>query len=324
MNTKLISILAIAALALSGLTGCASTGRQVNREAPVSPEVLREAKDMIDSTRQTNALLYRLSTAAAVDCAAADAPYRAPFSLMFNAQDIKSDELRTAIFRVSGIAELPTLQAHAPAVSRYEGARIVTINRQSTTNLNKAFKAMRDAVSANQSIELTMDDGRSLTALPLPACPTLVFTDYAGQVAEPISGGGVEVTPKSWLQLARNDDERAFILARSIYFTGAEGEAKLFHALLGGAAVSGVLKGLTFGLSALVIDPKTLAVRARRSANRAGADAFALRVMQRAGFDRHAALALAQRSLDEGGAWPRDCDELKFDAARLAALKRNL
>ncbi|MGZ8291001.1 MAG: hypothetical protein ACXW2U_14565 [Telluria sp.] len=316
---------ATAILALAGLaTGCASTTRQVDRNAPVSAALLDEAKFVTDSARETNELMYRLSTAAGDACAASDAPYRAPFSLLFNAPDEKSDALRTAIFRVSGLAELPAIQAHDTAVSQYDGARIVSINRTGTINLARAFAAMQEAVRDNKPIELALDDGRTLSATPVAACPSLAFTDFGGSTSEALASGAVEVTPRSWVQLARNRDERAFILARSIFFTGAEGEARLRHALYAGAAVSGVLRGLTFGVSGLIVDPKAIAVRVRRSANRADADAFALRLMQRAGFDRAAALALAERSVSEGGAWPKDCDELKFDAERLATLKANL
>lgn len=321
MQSRCITLLA-GALLLAGLGGCAATGQRVERDAQVSDSALREARYRIDATRDTNALLYRLSVAAAAECAQDDAVYRAPFSLLYNDAAAESAELRSAVFRVAGIAELPALQAHSPALQGYDGAHVVSINRTAADNAGKTLAALQKTAAAHGALELAFEDGRTLAVQPQPACPSLVFTDYSGRLKEAVGAGHVELTPKAWLQVTHGADERAFVLARSIYFTGAEGEARLRHALYGGAAVSGVLRGLTFGLSALVVEPKTLAVRARRSANRLDADAFALRVMTRAGFDPHAAVALARRSLDEGGAWPGDCDELRFDAGRLAALER--
>lgn len=323
MTAKMMSVLAISVLALAGLTGCAST-RQVQRDAPVSAAMLDEAKYQMDTARRTNTMLYRLSTAAADQCRVTDAAHRAPFSLLFNGANT-SEELRTAIYRVSGVAELPVIQAHLPELSAYDGARVLTVNRQSTNKINKVYSTLREALENKGSLELTLDDGRSLTTKLVAACPSFVLTDYTGQLKEPFNNfNGFEVTPRSWLQLARTDDERAFILARSLYFTGAQGDPKLRHAFYGGAAASGVLRGLTFGLGNLVFDPQTIAVRLRRSADRRDADIFALIVMRRAGFDPQAALAFAQRSIDEGSAWPSEAEELKFDLDRLAALKGKL
>lgn len=323
MTAKIMSTLAISVLALAALTGCAST-RQVQRDAPVSAATLDEARYQIDTTRQTNAMLYRLSTAAADQCTITDAAERAPFSLLFNGANT-SEELRTAIYRVSGAAEQPVMQAHVPALKAYDGARVLSVNGQSTDNINKVYSTLRKALENKSSLELTLDSGHSLTITPVPACPSFVVTDYSGRLKEAFNNfNGFEVTPRSWLQLARTEDERAFILARSLYFTGAQGDPKLRHAYYGGAAVSGVLRGLTFGLGNLIVDPKAIAVRLRRSADRKDADAFALNVMRRAGFDPLAALAFAQRSIDEGSAWPSEAEELRFDLDRLAAFKDKL
>lgn len=324
MTTRAISILVLSVV-LAALTGCASTTRKVERDTPVSAAALAEARSLMDSTRETNALLYRLSVAAADQCTASDAPHRAPFSLLFNGANVPSEELRTAVYRVSGVAELPVVQAHLPVLRTYDGARIVSVNKQSTSNLNKVYTALHDASVDNRTLELTLDDGRTVTAAPVAGCSSMVLTDYSGLLKEPFNTfGGTEVTPKSWLQVTRNEDERAFVLARSIYFTAADGDAKLRHAFYGGSVVSGVFRGLTFGLGPLIVDPKTVAVRMRRRSNKEEADAFALVAMRRAGFDPQAAHAFAQRSIDEGKSWPGDTDELKFDAPRLAALKRAL
>jgi len=324
MSMKTMAALALAVLTLAGLTGCASTIPDVKRDAPVSSAMLEEATFMVNSTRQTNALLYRLGAAAADQCTTTDAAHRAPFSLLFNGAN-PSEELRTAIYKVAGVAELPLLQTHVPELKAYEGARVRTINRQATGNINKVYAALRTAFEKNDRLELVLDDGRSLSTVPTAACPSFVLTDYSGKLKEAFNNfNGTEVTPRSWLQLAHTEDERAFILARSIYFTGADGDPKLRHAFYGGSAASGILNGLTFGLGTLVADPKQIAVRMRRSANRSDADAFALTVMRRAGFDPQAALRFARRSIDEGSAWPHEADELKFDADRLAELQRSL
>lgn len=323
MTLKMLVILAATAMTFVSLNGCSTAQRKLDRDAPVSAAMLEQARMQVSTTRQTNSLVYRLSTAALDQCANSSVRLRAPLSLLFN--DSASDQMRTAIYRVSGMAELPVIQAHTAALSAYEGERIATINGQATSNLNKAFNAMNDAVRSNTPVELTLEDGRMLKESPVAACQTTVFTDYSAQLKEAFNTlGGTELTPKSWLQLARDDNERAFILARSIYFTGAEGESGLRYALYGGAVVSGVIRALTFGVGTLLVDPKTVAVRMQRSAHRADADAFAIVAMRRAGFDPLAALAFAQRSIDEGKSWPADSDELKFDAARYAALQRTV
>lgn len=322
MTLKMMATLAATFVTFASLSGCASPLRKLDRDAPVSAAMLEQARFQVNTTRQTNSLVYRLSTAALEQCADASVRLRAPLSLLFN--DNASDQMRTAIYRVSGMADLPVIQAHTAALNEYEGERITAINGQATSNLIKAFNAMNEAVRSNNPVELRLEDGRVLKELPVAACPTTVFTDYSSQLKEAFNTlGGTELTPKSWLQLAHDDNERAFILARSIYFTGAEGESSLRHAMYGGAVVSGVIRALTFGVGTLLVDPKTVAVRMQRSANRIDADAFAIRAMRHAGFDPHAAMVFAQRSFDEGKAWPADSDELKFDAARLAALKRN-
>lgn len=77
-------------------------------------------------------------------------------------------------------------------------------------------------------------------------------------------------------------------------------------------------------MGGLLVDAKTIAVRLQRRASRSDADVFAVKAMRRAGFNPHAAVVFAQRSLDEGQAWPADSDELKFDGERIAALKRSI
>ena len=130
MTMKMMAAIALSGCVLAGMTGCAST-RQVQRDIPVSAAMLDEANYQVDSTRHTNAMLYRLSTAAADQCTATDASHRAPFSLLFNGANT-SEELRTAIYRVSGTAELPVIQAHVPELQAYDGARVLKVNRQST------------------------------------------------------------------------------------------------------------------------------------------------------------------------------------------------
>lgn len=323
MTLKTMAAMALAGCVLAGMTGCAST-RQVQRDKPVSAAALEEAKYQVDTTRRTNALLYRLAIAAADMCMATDASHRAPFSLLFNGANT-SEELRTGIYQVSGVAELPAIQAHAPDLQAFDGARVVMVNRQSTDNINKVYSRLRDAFENNESLELTLDDNRSVTTKPVPACPSFVVVDYSGRLKEAFNNfNGYEAIPRYWLTLARTEDERAFILARSLYFTGAEGEAKLRHAFYGGAAVSGVLRGLTLGLGNLIVEPRTIAVQLRRNGERSDADLFGLNAMRRAGFDPQAALQFAQRSIVEGGTWPSEADELRFDADRLAALRRSL
>lgn len=323
MKTTMIATLAAACVAFSSLSGCASTARKLKRDTPVTQEQLDQARYEVTTTRQTNLLVYRLSTAAVGQCADASVRMRAPLSLLFNSN--ASDAMRTAIYRVSGMEDLPVVQAHTAALTPHEGARIVSINGQSTADPNKAFNAMNEAVHGNRPIELVLDDGTVVKEMPVPGCPTVVLTDYSAHVKEAFNTlGGTEVTPRSWLQLAQNDNERAFVLARSIYFTGSSGESSLRHALYGGAVVSGLIRGLTFGVGNLLLDPKTVAVRMQRRAYRPEADAFAVQAMQRAGFDPQAALVFAQRSLVEGKSWPEDSDELKFDAARIAALRQSM
>jgi hypothetical protein len=314
--------IAIAAIGTTLLSGCA-TSRPVDRTLHVSDETRQEVKRLLGQERQSNQLVYRLSTVGADQCADAPLRYRTPFSLLFNSPALPSAEMRTAIFQEAGIDSQALFQAHLPEFERYDGAHVVAVNGESTANPNKVLGAMLRAAKDRGKLSLRLEDGSTIEALPQPACPSLVYGDFTG-IARQAEGMGIfEMQPTAWAKLARSPDEMAFILARSIYFTGAEGEQKLRHALYAGAAVSGVLRAVTFGVSSLVADPKRIAVHARRRANLEDADAFAVQLMRRAGFDVNAALTFAQRSIDEGSAWPKECEELHFDQARLDALRIN-
>jgi hypothetical protein len=316
--------LAVSAICLLLLGGCA-TNPAVDRSVTVSAETRAEVKRLLDHELATNQLVYQLSRVGVEDCKDAGLDFRAPFSLLYNNTGLSSKEMRTAIFNAYGLEGQAMFQSHTPELAAYDGARVVEVNGESTHNPNKVLGSTLQAMQKQRKLSLKFEDGRSVEALGQRACPSLVNGDFTGIAKHAVNYGGfIEMLPTAWAKLIRTPDELAFVLARSIYFTGAEGQAKLRHALYAGAAVSGVLRAVTFGVSALVTDPKTLAVQARRRANRLDADAFALRLMRRAGFDVNAALAFAQRSLDEGAIWPGECDELRFDQERFDALKAAL
>jgi hypothetical protein len=318
-----IRTLSIALLTLAVLSGCASSGG-LNRQAPVSEAKLSQARAMVNSQRQYNEVVYKLSAGARA-CAEGAPQYRAPFSLLFNNKAIKDQELRNALYAVLGAEDQPVLQAHTAAMRPYDGAQVVSINGTQITDQFKALRAEMDAVGGNATIHLVLADGRAVDTQPLKACNSLVISDSTSTIKEALfTGGPIELTPISWTQLAGSEDEQAFILARSVYFTSGEGSGKLRTALYAGAAVNGVLRGLTFGLSGFIGDAKTGAVRTRRGANQSDADVFALRLMKDAGYKPGAALDFARRSQSEGNAWPADCDELKFDASRIGKLQQAL
>ena len=316
--------LALPALCLLLLTGCA-TSPAVDRGLRVSSEMRSEVQLLVEHDLASNGLVYRLSVAGADACVDAGLQRRSPFSLLFNPTALPSAEMRTAIFQLYGLEHQARLQAHTPELAPYDGALVVAVNGESTANPGKAMGSLLRALDREQPLTLRLEDGRKVEALPQRACPGIVGSDYSGRAkAAENFGGIVELVPASWAKLVRTPDELAFVLARSVYFTGGEGQHKLRHALYAGAAVSGVLGGLTFGLSNLVADPKRMAVQARRRLNRQEADAFALGLMRRAGFDVKAALAFARRSMEEGAIWPDECDELRFDQERLDALQRQM
>jgi len=316
--------IAIALLTLAVLSGCAATGSGLNHQAPVSEAKLGQARAMVGKQRQYNDVVYQLSLGASA-CAGADPQYRAPFSLLFNNKAIKDKELRNALYATLGAEDQPVLQAHTPVMRQYDGAQVVSINGQRTDEQTKALGAEMDAVDDNATLHLLLADGRTVDIQALAACRSIVMADSTSTIKEALfTNTAMELTPISWTQLANNEDEQAFILARSVYFTAGEGRGKLRNALYAGAFLNGVLKGLTFGLSPIAGDAKMAALRARRRANQSDADVYALRLMKDAGYKPAAALAFALRSQTEGAAWPADCDELKFDAARIAKLQQAL
>lgn len=137
-------------------------------------------------------MVYRLSTAALERCADARVRLRAPLSLLFN--DNASEEMRTAIYRVSGVTDLPVIQAHTAAPNE-GGARITAINDQAASNWNRAFNALNDAVRSNKPVELTPEEGRVLKELPVAACPTTGFTGYSAHLKGAFNPlDGIELT----------------------------------------------------------------------------------------------------------------------------------
>lgn len=316
--------LALPALCLCLLAGCA-TSPAVDRGLRVSDATRLETRRLVEHDLAANGLVYRLSIAGADDCRDAGLEHRSPFSLMFNSTDLPSAEMRTAIFQAYGLEHQARFQAHTPELAPYDGALVVSVNGESTANPGKAMGALLRALDRQRPLSLRLEDGRSVEAQPQRACPGIISGDYTGKAkAAENYGGIVELLPTAWAKVVRTPDELAFVLARSVYFTGGEGQHKLRHALYAGAAVSGVLRALTFGVGPLIADPKRLAVQARRRMNRLDADAFALRLMRRAGFDVKAALSFARRSIEEGAIWPEECDELRFGGERLAALEKQI
>jgi hypothetical protein len=312
--------ISITAALLATLTGCASTGAPVDRTIKVSDAVLAEARGMAIEERTNNAMMYRMGVAASALCGDGEPQYRAPFSLIINNPTAKP-EMRAALYAVIHADKLPVLQALAPSLAEYDGAEVAALNGESFDKPQKAAAALGKAVRANEDITLRFADGRQVVTHAISGCPSTVMVNLFGKTREPVDVGATEVLPRSWSQLPASDDERAFILARSMYFTGSEGGAKLRNAALGGAVANGLLRAVTLNLSGAVVDLKTQAVRVRRASNRTDADAFALRVMARAGFAPSAALAFARRAQVEGAVWPDDCAELRFDAKRIEQME---
>lgn len=321
MKTAIRFVILGACLSLLG--GCAST-RPVDRGVRVSPEMRQEVERLFAHEKTANQLVYRLGTAGKDECTDAPLHYRSPFSLLYNSDSLPSAEMRKAIFDMEGLEDQALLQTHLPELQPYDGAHVIEVNGASTRNPAKVLGTIFTALEERRPLQLKLEDGRSLQTAGQEGCPSLVSGDFTGKGRSAENLGIIELVPTAWAKVAHTPDETAFVLARSIYFTGAEGRVKLRNALFAGAAVSGMLRALTFGVSAIVADPKRIAVQARRRANRADADAFAVRLMRRAGFDAGAALAFAERSLAEGAAWPEECEELRFDRERLDALRAAL
>jgi hypothetical protein len=304
-------------------TGCASTGAPVDQTLKVSDAMLAEARGMTDEERTNNAMMYRMGVAASTLCGDGTPQYRAPFALLVNNPTAKP-EMRAALYAVIHADTLPVLQALAPSLAGYDGAEVAMLNGQNFDKPKKVAAALNQAVRANEDIVLRFADGRQVVTHAISGCPSAVMVNFFGKAGEPGDVGTTEVLPRTWSQLPASNDERAFILARSMYFTGGGGGAKLRNAALGGAVGNGILRAVTLNLSGAVIDLKTHVVRARRAGNRADADAFALRVMARAGFDPAAALTFARRSQEQGAAWPDDCAALRFDADRIEQMQAAL
>jgi hypothetical protein len=142
--------------------------------------------------------------------------------------------------------------------------------------------------------------------------------DFAGN--EPTDFGfGTEILPMEWFQSAKSQDERLFLAGRSLYFASDAGAAKLNNGLLAGAAINGVLTGLTLGISRNFVDTKLTVTHMMRESVLKQADEFGLKAAVRAGADPKAVLEFVERLAAEGKGATR-FKELWFEDGRVDAL----
>ena len=99
----------------------------------------------------------------------------------------------------------------------------------------------------------------------------------------------------AWFSSAHSRDERLFLAGRSLYFASDAGAATLNKGLLGGAALNGMLTGLTMGLSRFFVYTKFTVTHMMREAVLNEADEFGLKTAVRAGADPKMVMAYVER-----------------------------
>lgn len=314
--------LSLAALLMLALTGCASYSPAVDKAVrDIPPEKIATAKAATDGFIRSAVLVERMSRLAVGVCT--QKGQRLPFDMAINPQ-LKDADLRAALKAVGGWDAQPKLIALVAEAAPHHGKYVARVNGEpiKAGDVNTAHWAAVKAVNDGKLAELEFTDGSKWAAAGTTGCFGRVALDAGGfaRLTEVSNMGlGFEGLPFSWYSVASSDEEWAFVVSRSLYFTSDGGKSRLTVGLLTGAAANGLVKGLTFGISALVFDARVSVVGAVRRRYLSEADLFGLQVLDAAGMDVDKALAFAQRMSQEQ-ALPSDLTELHFSAERLLAL----
>ena len=280
----------------------------------IPPEQLEKALATVNKTSHVLDVLSKVYTAAEPLCTKKGP--QLPFFLYQN-PNVKDDMLRAAYSKAGWSGQ--------PVWVSWQDDGLVNQGKQVTNvadiqiqqgEAGKAYWSAFKQAKEKGSVVIGFSDGTTSTVKPFQACAGVIVVEPLTEKLEPYNlGTGVEVIPLDFLAAAPDDDIMLFLLARSVYLTSAQGQESLNSGMAKGAAVNGILTGLTLGLSRLIVDTKdTFAVIARRN-QMAAADAFALRVALNAGVNGDKVIAFAKSV--KGSPRP----DLKFDDERLLAMQ---
>ena len=300
-------------------SGCASYQKPIALpEALISTKKLAEAALVTSTLEASSKAFSKVALANGGECIKKGP--RLPFTLFVNPQ-IKDMELRAAFMQAGGWTEQPKFVSLHESTLHLHGKYVVSIDGDSVGpgEVDKAWWAAYRKAADKKTYILTFSDSTSATLGANKGCDGLVAVDGFLKDEPRNQGIGFEVLPMGWVQTATNPDELLFLMGRSLYFTSDKGQDKLSNAMLAGAAVNGVLRAVTFGVSALFVDTKVTVPTMVRTRYLREADAFGFHAAVRTGADPVKVLAYVQRMAELNNApWP----ELRFGDGRLDALTR--
>ena len=311
--------LALAAAVSTWLVGCASYREPVRMaEASIPAAKLEEARKVVASLSTIARSAEAVALAGSELCK--NKANRLPF-FFFQNPPLKDAELRAA-YVVAGLTEQPRLISTDSASSSVDGKFITKVGREDigVGEVTKAWVSSTALIRNKQPVDMEFSDGTKFTIPVKEGCGGVVLVDI-GTFEPQNFGGGVEGLSLEWFSQAQSEDERRFLVGRSLFYTSDDGRDTLAKGLFAGAALNGVLTGLTLGWSRAFIDTKVTVTRLARSSVLKEADAFGLRVAVRAGANPNAIMAFVRRmALQKEAATPMK--ELWFDDARDTALER--
>lgn len=318
LTTKLLR--ALLALGAASLFGCASYHPPMAMpEAKIPSSKLSDARNLLETLKVLNRDIEAVAAASADVCL-----HRGPrvaFISLVN-PPLKDEELRAA-FLVAGLRAQPQFISTGPSTQALDGKYITKVGTE-VIRPGEAGKAYSTAIMlahekhGGPTVSLEFTDKTKVALMPLMGCSGLVLADLGEN--EPLDFGvGWELLSLAWFSSAHSRDERLFLAGRSLYFASDAGAVTLNKGLLGGAALNGVLTGLTMGLSRLFVDTKLTVTHMMREGVLKEADEFGLRAAVRAGANPKLVMAYVERMTIEKVKSTK-FKELWFEDGRVMAL----
>jgi hypothetical protein len=289
------------------------------QEANISASKLADARKAVEAIKGLNRDIESVAAASADVCLLKGR--RFPFIALVNPQ-YKDEELRAA-YLVAGLQAQPQFISTGPSTQSADGKYITKVGPEiiHSGDVGKAYETAMKLTHEKQgvpSVTLEFTDKSNVTLKPYDGCAGIVYVDV-GTYEVANFGLGLEILSTSWFDSTHNRDERLFLAGRSLYFASDAGAARINKGLLGGAALNGILTGLTMGISRRFVDTKFMVTRMMRSGVFKEADDFGLRAAVRAGADPKMVLAYVQRMAKEKEN-ATDFKELWFEDGRVEAL----
>lgn len=320
ITAKTRALQVLLAICAASLVGCASYRPPVAMPETKIPALkLTQASNQLETLKLFNRDIEAVAAASADVCL-----HRGPrlaFISLVNPQ-WKDEELRAA-FLLAGLRAQPQFVSTGLSTQAFDGKYIAKVGTE-VIHPGEAGKAYSTAIMLAQkkqgdpTVSMEFTDQTKVALKPLVGCSGLVLADFGEN--EPLNfGAGWELLSLAWFSSAQSGDERMFLAGRSLYFASDAGAATLNKGLLGGAAINGVLTGLTMGLSRLFIDTKLTVTHVMRQGVLKEADEFGLRAAVRAGANPKKVMAYVERMAIEKANLTK-FKELWFEDGRVMAL----